>query len=448
MEVFIIKAGQLILSLSILVVLHELGHFIPAKLFKTRVEKFYLFFNPWFSLIKIKKGDTEYGIGWLPLGGFVKISGMIDESMDKSQMKKPAQPWEFRAKPAWQRLIIMTGGVFVNLIVGAVCFTMVVYVWGTSSIDMKSVDRGFYVSDILEPYGIETGDMVTSIEGKDVKSASWLTQEVLFFGGRNLTIRKKDGTTSEVTLPEDIDYKIIENEGARSGIFGLPISTEIGIVGDSTQPANKAGIKVGDKVLGVNGISTPYWQDMSKEVIKADSLVTFSILRGLDTLSISMLPIKVKKRNIVGINPISIKKMYNYKVNSFTYTFFESVPVGLSTSLRMLWANVVSFKFVFTKKGASEMSGLIGIGNAFPDKWNWQTFWSMTGMLSLVLAFMNILPIPALDGGHVVFLLYEMVVGKKPHEKVMEYAQITGMIFLLCVMVYATGNDIVKFLID
>jgi len=441
MDVFIIKAGQLILSLSILVVLHELGHFVPAKLFKTRVEKFYLFFNPWFSLFKIKRGGTEYGIGWLPLGGFVKISGMIDESMDRNQLKRPAQPWEFRAKPAWQRLIIMIGGVVVNLIVGAVCFTLVVYVWGQKKVELSSLYNGMYVSEVLEPYGLETGDMVVSIEGKDVKSIEWLNEEVLFFGGRNLEVKKPNGEFTNVRLPEDIDYEIVGG-GARSGVFSVPIP----VIADSVvagMPAEAAGLVKGDSIVSVNGENTPYWPDFVGAITNSQGKVDLVVVRDSEKLILNMTPNVVEGKKMIGISAVMGYTNW-YTVTHDKYSFVKSVPVGVANAMRKLWANVLSFKFVFTKKGASQMGGMISIGNMFPAMWNWQIFWYMTGMLSLVLAFMNILPIPALDGGHVVFLLYEIVVGKKPHEKVLEYAQIGGMVLLFGVMLLANGNDIVK----
>lgn len=437
----IIKAGQLILSLSILVVLHELGHFLPAKLFKMRVEKFYLFFNPYFSLIKLKKGDTEYGIGWLPLGGFVKISGMIDESMDKDQMKRPAEPWEFRAKPAWQRLIVMIGGVVVNLIVGAVCFTLVVYVWGQRKVELSSLENGMYVSEVLKPYGVETGDMVVSIEGKPIKSVDWLNEEVLFFGGRNLEVKKSNGKTQIVKLPEDIDYEIVTG-GARGGVFSVPIP----VVADSVvakMPAEKAGLIKGDSIIQVNGKNTTYWPDFVKAITSSEEKVNLLIVRQKDTLGLVMTPDVVEGKKMIGI---SAKLGYSnwYTVTHEKFSFIQSVPVGVADAMRKLAANVLSFKFVFTKTGAQQMGGMISIGNMFPAQWNWQIFWYMTGMLSLVLAFMNILPIPALDGGHVVFLIYEMIVGKKPHEKVLEYAQVVGMILLFSLMLFANGNDIFK----
>lgn len=437
----IIKAGQLILSLSILVVLHELGHFLPAKFFKMRVEKFYLFFNPWFSLFKMKKGGTEYGIGWLPLGGFVKISGMVDESMDKEQLKKPAQPWEFRAKPAWQRLIVMIGGVVVNLIVGAVCFTLVVYVWGEKTVELSSLNNGMYVSELLKPYGVETGDMVVSVEGKDVKSLEWLNEEVLFFNGRNLEIKKASGEMRNIRLPEDIDYAIV-GSGNKSGVFSAPMP----VVADSVvanMPAEKAGLIKGDSIVRVNDNNTYYWPDFVKAISESEGDVDLLVIRNSSPIHLVMTPDEVEGRKMIGI---SAKLGYNnwYKVDHQNYSFIKSVPIGVTSAMRKLYANVLSFKFVFTQKGASQMGGMISIGNMFPPKWNWQIFWYMTGMLSLVLAFMNILPVPALDGGHVVFLIYEIIVGKKPHEKVLEYAQIIGMILLFSLMLFANGNDIFK----
>ncbi|MBY0536520.1 MAG: RIP metalloprotease RseP [Chitinophagaceae bacterium] len=431
-----IKAGQLILSLSILVVLHELGHFLPAKWFKCRVEKFYLFFDPYFSLFKKKIGETEYGIGWLPLGGYVKISGMIDESMDKEQLKKPAEAWEFRSKPAWQRLIIMIGGVTVNLLLGFILFAMILFVWGEEVLPSKNLKYGIYVDSLGQKVGLKDGDMILEVGGKELPNFFKLSNEVILNEAKSITILR-NGQKINLPIPEGTIRQLISRKGdplayPKYPAFVDSVSPEINIV--------EGTFRKNDQIIGFNGASIDsYAELLDKKRQFKDTVVSLQILRnGTDTL---ITKVKLKESSI-GFMP---KKASNFlKFDTITYTFFESIPAGVKKGWSTLVANVQNFKMLFTSKEvkASESLGsFLSIGNMFDANWDWERFWSMTALLSIVLAFMNILPIPALDGGHVIFTLYEMISGRKPSDKFMEYAQMVGMVLLLGLMAYALGLD-------
>ncbi|HYG52689.1 MAG TPA: RIP metalloprotease RseP [Flavobacteriales bacterium] len=438
---FWIKAAQLILSLSILIVLHELGHFIPAKLFKTRVEKFYLFFNPWFSLFKIKRGDTEYGLGWLPLGGYVKISGMVDESMDKEQMSQPPQPWEFRSKPAWQRLIIMIGGVTVNVILGFLIYIMVIFFWGKDNLPLKNVKYGITCDSVLIKHGLRNGDKLVAVDGEVPADLMAVNKMILLRGKRNITV-DRDGKRLTVALPEDIDYQMVA-ANAKTAV-GPRIPTVVDSVFDKT-PGKKAGLMKGDSIARING----------KPVGMYDQLIAFMSGKKNTTLAIDVvrngeertIHLKTDKDGIIGFRPVgadeeSYKKLF--RVRHIDYGFFEAIPAGFSLGAQTLSNYVVSLKFLFTKAGAKQIGGFVAIGGLFSPTWDWHSFWMLTAFLSMVLAFMNMLPIPALDGGHVMFLIWEMVTGKAPRQKVLEYAQIVGMVLLLGLLLYANGNDLIK----
>jgi len=438
METFWIKAAQLILSLSILVVLHELGHFIPAKLFKTKVEKFYLFFDVKFSLFKKKIGETVYGIGWLPLGGYVKIAGMIDESMDKEQMAKPPQPWEFRSKPAWQRLIIMLGGVTVNIIVGVAIYIMVLFVWGTDYIPKENLESGLAVNEVLYNYGFQDGDVILSIDGAPLKNQPDVNKYLMLREVNEITVQHSDGSEETIKIPEDIGSQLFQK-----GImfpFGLKLEPVIDSVLPD-QPGMKAGLESGNKLLAVNGEKTPYWDDFTKAIAdaKSDTIQLTYINTITDTVTSQIVLNEDKKIGIAVRN--SLVDRFEHK----SYSLGESFSSGISYGYWTLRDYIAQFKYVFTKKGASQVGGFGAIGNLFPPAWDWQSFWMTTALISIILAFMNILPIPALDGGHVVFLLYEMVSGRKPNEKVLEYAQIVGFFLLIALVLYANGNDIYRF---
>ncbi len=432
------------MSLSILVVLHELGHFIPAKLFKTRVEKFYLFFDPWFSLVKKKIGDTEYGIGWLPLGGYVKISGMIDESMDKEQMQKPAESWEFRAKPTWQRLIIMLGGVTVNLLLGIFIYAMVLFAYGSKYLPNDNLTDGIWcVSPLAKDLGFETGDKIIAVDENKPLGFNGVFESLLY--AESVTL-ERDGVTKELALPSNFIAQLLESEERR--LFAPRIPTVIsGFTTNSN--AKNAGFKKKDRIVSVNGVQTKYFDEFKFELQqnKGENISVGINRFGKEIL----LSVDVTNEGMIGFMPSNLslnqlEELEIYSLNSATYSFLESLPAGYHLAIKKLGSYINQFKLILSPStGAYKGLGGFGtIGSLFPGKWHWQSFWEMTAFLSLMLAFMNILPIPALDGGHVMFLLYEMLVGKPAPEKIMEYAQMVGMILLLSLLVYANGNDLMK----
>ena len=441
---FLIKATQLIMSLSILVILHELGHFIPAKFFKTRVEKFYLFFDPWFSLVKKKIGDTEYGIGWLPLGGYVKISGMIDESMDKEQMQKPPESWEFRAKPTWQRLIIMLGGVTVNLLLGIFIYAMVLFAYGSKYLPNENVTDGIWcVSPLAKDLGFETGDKIIAVDDEKPQAFSGVFESLLY--AESVTL-ERDGVTKELALPSNFIAQLLESE--ERGLFAPRIPTIIsGFPANSN--AKNAGFEKKDRIVSVNDVGTKYFDQFQFELQQhKGENISVGVNRFGEEI---LLSVDVTNEGMIGFMPSNLslnqlEELGIYSLNSATYSFLESLPAGYHLAIKKLGSYINQFKLILSPStGAYKGLGGFGtIGSLFPGKWHWQSFWEMTAFLSLMLAFMNVLPIPALDGGHVVFLLYEMFVGKPAPEKVMEYAQMVGMLLLLSLLVYANGNDILK----
>ena len=435
MEEFFIKAIQLILSLSILVLLHELGHFIPARLFKTRVEKFYLFFNPWFSLFKKKIGDTEYGIGWLPLGGYVKISGMIDESMDVEQMEKDPQPWEFRSKPAWQRLIIMLGGVTVNIILGFAIYMMIMFFWGKTVLPSESLPMGLNPSPIAKELGFEKGDKIIYVDGKELDNVLEINSHMFLRDIKTVTIKNINGITKNIIVPKGIGKKMFE-----SGQM-IAFSPYIPAIIDSVAPnssAMLAGLKKGDLFKKVNGIEIMDWTSLREEIqSNKNENIIVEIERNKRALEISLKP------NEIGQIGVSVE-IPEISFDNKKLSLSESIVEGFNYGYWTLHDYVYQFKYIFSKKGAQQLGGFGTIGNIFPSSWNWKGFWHTTALLSIILAFMNVLPIPALDGGHVMFLFYEMVSGKKPNDKFMEYAQMFGFFLLLALVIYANGNDIYR----
>jgi len=436
MEVFLIKAAQLILSLSILVILHELGHFIPAKLFKTRVEKFYLFFDPWFSLFKFKKGDTEYGVGWLPLGGYVKISGMIDESMDKDQLAQEPQPYEFRSKPAWQRLIIMVGGVTVNLILGFLIYSMILFTWGKERLPLENLDYGVYVDSTMIDFGLQDGDKIVAVPDGNVQYFEELGKEILINGARQLAI-ERNGDNMTIELPANVEQTILAKEVKTLFTPRYPFAVDSVVPGSS---AEEAGLMKDDRIVSVDGQPTEGIIEGLKAVRSHRSeTIMIDVERNGNIMSKE---VSVSEEGRIGIG---LKSVNDYvETETFKYGFWQAIPAGVQETKDILGNYITSMKLIFTKEGASQIGGFGAIGGLFPATWNWQTFWSMTAFLSLILAFMNILPIPALDGGHVMFLLYEMITGRKPGDKFLEYAQMTGMILLLGLLIFANGNDILR----
>lgn len=439
---FWIKAAQLILSLSILVILHELGHYIPAKLFKTRVEKFYLFFDPWFSIFKKKIGDTEWGIGWLPLGGYVKISGMVDESMDKEQLALPPQPWEFRSKKAWQRLIIMIGGVTVNLLLGILIYILIVFSYGEDRLHPTDLKAGISVHPYLKKYGIESGDNILKINDLKVDNILESNSVIMLRDGRKIELKKADGSVKTVNLPENIDYELFE-KGAFPAFTPRVLGVEIGEV-DPAAPAGKLDLKKGDKIITVQNSPIEYYDDFQAIVYNAKGkTIDFQVLRGKDTLTKKIsVPSTGKYEGKFGFTTNGTEIIDQKSIKHYEFSFGESISHGLNRGMNTLGDYAAQLKFLFTKKGASSIGGFGSIGKMFPSTWNWEVFWLNTAFISIVLAFMNILPIPALDGGHVVFLLYEIITGKEAPQKVLEYAQYVGFILLLGLLLYANGNDI------
>lgn len=440
----VIQIGQLLLSLSILIILHELGHFIFARLFNTRVEKFYLFFDPWFSLFKLKRGDTEYGIGWLPLGGYVKISGMIDESMDREQLKQPPQPWEFRSKPSGQRLLIMLGGVLVNLILGFLIYSAVLFTWGERFLPNKNLTDGIWcVDSIATDIGFRNGDKVVSINGVEPERFEDIYREIIF-GGTVKVIR--DNRTDSFEVPTDFVGNLVKERNVTLFYPRVPfIVREI----PDTSINRDSGLQSRDQVVSLNGRSIRYYDEYLAMV---DTLpagtVSVEVVRDGNRIPLSLTLSPQKKLEILSFIPLfeELEKLGVYQLETRTFNLFQAIPAGFKLAGDRLKFYVKQFKLIFDfKTGAYKGLGGFGtIGGLFPKVWEWQAFWEITAFLSLILAFMNILPIPALDGGHVMFLLYEMVTRRKPSEKFMEYAQIVGMVIILGLLIYANTNDILR----
>ena len=439
-----VKAGQLVLSLSILVVLHELGHFLPAKWFKCRVEKFYLFFDPWFSLFKKKIGETVYGIGWLPLGGYVKISGMIDESMDKEQLKQPAQPYEFRSKPAWQRLIIMIGGVTVNLLLGFFIFAMILFKWGEEYLPAKNLKYGVFVDSLGEKIGIRNGDHIVSVNGEPLTNFNTLSGDFILNEAKTIQV-KRNGQDINLSVPEGSIRSLIKGKGEPLAYPAYPAVID-SVAGDKIKLVEGRFSK-GDTVIAFNGkpIESNIELRARKRNLK-NALVELTVVRSTgDTANVK---VRTDEDANLSVFLATADKFLEFEHKE--YSFLASLPAGVAKGWNTLIMNIKNFKLLFTSKEvkASESLGsFLSIGNMFGAEWDWERFWSMTALLSIVLAFMNILPIPALDGGHVIFTLYEMITGRKPGDKFLEYAQMVGMVLLLLLMAYALGLDFWRFLV-
>ncbi len=432
----LIKAGQLILSLSILVIFHEAGHFFFAKLFKTRVEKFYLFFNPWFSLFKTKWGETEYGIGWLPLGGYVKISGMIDESMDKEQMKLPAEPWEFRSKPAWQRLLIMLGGVMVNFLLAFAIYVMILFVWGKEYLPTENVKYGIVVDSLGTEFGLQNGDKIISVNDEKVENFSSVVPKILLNDPKTLQL-DRNGENVEITFTDAMIGQIIKHKGP----FFAPRYPFIVGSFSKDSPAKKAGIEINDHIIALNGAETLYFDEFRSKIpdYKGQE-VEVTVERAGENKTLT---IPVSDKGFIGVISNNTEL---FELKKIEYSVAEAIPAGVSKGYDEVGNYLKQFKLIFNSetKAYESVGGFIAIGNIFPDTWNWQIFWSMTALLSIMLAVINILPIPALDGGHVLFLFFEIISGRKPSDKFLEYAQIVGMVLLFSLLIFANGNDIVK----
>ena len=439
METFLIKALQLILSLSILVAIHELGHFLFARVFKVRVEKFYLFFDAGFAFFRYKpnKSDTEYGVGWLPLGGYCKISGMIDESMDKEQMALPPQPYEFRTKPAGQRLLIMVGGVLFNFLLALFIYSMVLLSWGDTYLPLKNMKMGMDYSETFQKVGFQDGDILLSADGKEIQRFDVNALRAVA-QAQNATVLRNNVETV-IPIPEDMMLRVmVDKKGFAAERFPMIIDR---FSEEDYSPAKAAGFQVGDSIVSINAISTPTFYDVSELLSKnKGEEIVVGFYRNNIEQSLQLVTDTAGK---MGIYPKSPKQIY--QTVTLTYNIFESFPAGIRLGVNTLKGYVNDMKYVFTKEGASSLGGFGAIGSLFPAQWDWRSFWMTTAFLSIILAFMNILPIPALDGGHVMFLLYEVITRRKPSDKFLEYAQITGMIILFGILIYANGNDLFRF---
>ena len=440
-ETFLVKALQLILSLSILVLVHEFGHFIFARIFKVRVEKFYLFFDPWFSIFKFKpkNSDTEYGVGWLPLGGYCKISGMIDESMDKEAMAQPPKPYEFRSKPAGQRLMIMVAGVLFNFLLALFIYSMVLFTWGDTFLPLKNVKAGMDYSETFHNVGFQDGDILLKADDTELERfGEDCFRRVL--NAQTVTVLR-GGVETVIPIPEDMAQRVMrDKKGFASYRFPMVVR-ELGKTESGESPAAVAGLQPGDSIVSINGIVTPSFYEVGEVLAQnKDKDVLVGFYRAGIPQTLTLHTDTAGKMGIYSVSPFDM-----YQTVTRKYGFFESFPAGVMLGVNTLKGYVSDMKYVFTKEGASSLGGFGTIGSLFPAEWDWHSFWMKTAFLSIILAFMNILPIPALDGGHVMFLLYEVIARRKPSDKFLEYAQVTGMFLLFALLIYANGNDIFRF---
>lgn len=430
-----VKTLQFILSFSILVTLHELGHFITAKWFGCRVEKFYLFFNPWFSLWKKKIGETEYGIGWVPFGGFVKISGMIDESMDKEQMKQAPQPYEFRSKPAWQRLIVMIAGVVVNLLLAIFLFIMITYKWGDEYLPVKNLSYGLHADSLAAKIGIQDGDNIVGINGKPLDNFGTIPAQIMLTDAKNIQVMR-DGVVKDIAIPEGFINILSKNKlggfaEVRFPVFVDSVSSSAVFVKDKLQKD--------DRIIGIDHKPVQFYNEYTNLIKNYKSKETdITVLRGTDTVQVVA---KIDAEGKAGFFARSPGKIFGTVTRH--YSFWEAIPAGFDRCFETLGRYVTGLKQIFTGKVSANdsLGSVISIGNTFPGIWDWEKFWTLTAIFSIILAFMNILPIPALDGGHALFCITEMITGRKPSDKFMEYAQMFGMVLLLGIMAYALGLD-------
>ncbi|HVE60279.1 MAG TPA: RIP metalloprotease RseP [Chitinophagaceae bacterium] len=429
--------GQFILSFSILVVLHEMGHFLPAKWFGCRVDKFYLFFNPWFSLWKKQVGETEYGLGWVPFGGYVKIAGMIDESMDKAQMQLPPQPYEFRSKPAWQRLIIMLGGVIVNFVLALIIFAMILFKWGEERLPVKNLKYGLAADSLARVVGLQDGDLITAVNNKPLVYMNNLPKDMMLNTQPVLTV-KRNGVDTVIKLPEGFISTLTKNQlrgfvSARTPVIIDSLSSKIEF--------KNGKLEKGDRLIGINNEPFLYFNEFEKIKPKyKGQIVQVKALRNMDTVAVD---VKMQTDGSIGFFAVTPNKIFT--TEKIEYSFIESIPAGVNYGIERLRDYMTGIRLLFTSKEhkvSDNLGSVISIGKTFGGTWDWQRFWTMTALFSIILAFMNILPIPALDGGHALFTLYEMITGRKPSDKFIEYAQMVGMVLLLGLMLYAFGLDI------
>lgn len=455
------KILALILSLSLLVFIHELGHYLFARLFKTRVEQFYLFFNPGFSILRAKKCNgkwrlswfskkspeefaqypdkTEWGIGWLPFGGYCSIAGMIDESNTSADsLSAEPQEWEYRSKKAWQRLLIVLGGVLMNFVGAIVIFSAMLFVWGKETLPMQNATLGYDYTEVALKNGFQNGDIVQSIDGKKVVDLSEVVEQVLLESPKDITVKRGDSLVT-FNLSKDFAKQMLVANPKQFATVRVPFVIDNFALGSLAQ---KAGMQIGDSIVALNGVATPTFSDFVKQIANEKGKeITITYYRNNKKEDVSFTLGSDGKIGAVAKNPTLI-----YKTEKTEYNIFESIPAGIQVGTETLVNYVKQFKLVFTKEGASQLGGFGAIGSMFPTEWNWAIFWNMTAFLSIILAFMNILPIPALDGGHVMFTLWEMITGKKPGDKFMERAQMIGMILLFGLLIFANGNDLYRWI--
>nr|WP_320117553.1 RIP metalloprotease RseP [uncultured Marinifilum sp.] len=447
MEV-LVKIGQFLLSLSILVVLHELGHFTFAKLFKTRVEKFYMFFNPGFSLFKFKKGETEYGIGWIPLGGYVKISGMIDESMDKEQMALPPKPYEFRAKPAWQRLLIMVGGVLVNFILAFVIYIAVLFAWGEQYLPAENAKYGVVCDSLSKSIGLQNGDIIVALDNKKLEKFTQIVPNIILDRPSTMQVIR-NGSQTNIQIPSSFVPALLERSSKKFSVdpsiqLRRPFHPYKIAKVEKDLPAKIAGLQKNDEVTKIDGLDFEFFDEFQDYMkTKAGKEVNVSVLRDSKELSLKMI---LTDEGYMGVRGGSDINHFEYE--TIKYSLAQAIPAGISKGVSKLTDYLKQFGLIFDKevKGYKSIGGFGTIGSIFPPVWDWHAFWNLTAFLSIILAIMNILPIPALDGGHVLFLFYEIITGRKPGDKFMEYAQVTGMILLFGLLIFANANDVVKWI--
>lgn len=434
------NVGQFVLSFSILISLHEFGHFITAKWFGCRVEKFYLFFDPWFSLWKTKIGETEYGIGWVPLGGYVKISGMIDESMDGEQTKQSPQPYEFRSKPAWQRLIIMLAGVIINFILALIIFAMILFKWGEEKLTVANMKYGIATDSMAMKVGLCDGDLITKVNNKELKYFDDLSKQLLLSEKNSLSVTRS-GKDTIINFPSGFLRELTRNQLKRFVSARFPnIVDRV----DAKAKFTSGKLIKGDGIIGLNGRPVAYFNDFEKQLAPYKSkTVTITVVRNnTDTVHVGA---KTDASGKIGYYPRPAGEYLGFEKKK--YGFLESVPAGIKYGVNSFLDYIKGIKLLFTSKEhavSDNLGSVISIGKTFGGEWKWERFWTMTGLFSIIFAFMNILPVPALDGGHALFILYEIITGRKPVDKFMEYAQVVGMILLLMLMVYALGLDILR----
>lgn len=437
----LIKVLQFVMSLSILVIIHEMGHFFLAKLFKTRVEKFYLFFDPWFSLFKIKRGETEYGVGWLPLGGYVKISGMIDESMDKEQMKQPPQPYEFRSKTSWQRLLIMTGGVIFNFISAMLIYVLVLFAWGETYLPTANVKYGIVTDSVGYAIGLRNGDKILTVDNQRIENFMQITPDIVLNSRKTIQV-EREGQLINIDIPKEYIPKMLKGKGQIS--YRIPFQTMVIKSFEKGSPAKEAGVLTGDEVIGLDSIRFVYADEFQSYL--RDNNTRSVILNLKRNGAIENIAVTPTPAGLLGIGYTGTPLDQIFDLKTLRYGFLESIPAGIEKGFKTVADYLKQFKLLFSRhtKAYESLGGFITIGNIFPGVWDWQSFWNLTAFLSIILAVMNILPIPALDGGHVMFLMFEVITGRKPSDKFLEYAQIAGMILLLSLLVLANGNDILR----